>query len=179
MSDWVIAVKNVLKHEGGLSDHPNDPGDITNFGISLRFIKAAGLDIDDDEHINKNDILALTKQRAKEIYKQEWWDRYHYGCIENQDIANKVLDMSVNMGPKRAHKILQTSINRLREKPITIDGIIGNQTFQAIQKLHEDGESCELLGELRDNSAHFYINLVADNPALRAFLRGWLNRAAL
>jgi len=30
------AVEVILKHEGGLADNPNDPGGITNFGISKR-----------------------------------------------------------------------------------------------------------------------------------------------
>lgn len=39
MSDFDTAVNYVLRNERGLNESKNDRGGITNFGISLRFLK--------------------------------------------------------------------------------------------------------------------------------------------
>jgi len=51
--DEIIEV--VLKHEGGLVDDPDDPGGLTNLGISQRAYP-------------NEDIRGLTVERAKELY---------------------------------------------------------------------------------------------------------------
>jgi lysozyme family protein len=171
------AIEFVLKHEGGFVNSKKDPGGATNYGVSLRFLKAAGLDIDLDGDVDVNDILALDKDRAREIYRRFWWNKYHYWGISDSDIAKKILDMSVHMGAKQAHKIAQIAVNRLCDKPIAVDGLLGPETFRAINKLVAEGKTQALYDELKDNAAHFYINLAADVPELKLFLKGWLRRA--
>ena len=47
MSLFELAIPVVLKHEGIMSDDGEDPGGITHYGISLRFLKTlAELDKD-------------------------------------------------------------------------------------------------------------------------------------
>ena len=50
MSDevWKRAADHVLKVEGGYVDDANDAGGATNWGISLRFVKQSGVDLDID-----------------------------------------------------------------------------------------------------------------------------------
>lgn len=175
MFDYAIAF--VLKHEGGFANHKNDPGGATNYGVSLRFLKAAGIDIDLDGDVDVNDILALDKDKAREIYRRFWWNAYHYWGINDPDIAKKILDMSVHMGAPQAHKLAQIAINRLREKPIQVDGILGPKTFAALNGLIGEGRTDALYDELKDNAAHYYINLAANKSQLRPFLAGWLRRA--
>ena len=38
-----LAHAHVAKWEGGYIDHPNDPGGVTMYGISLMFLKSLGL----------------------------------------------------------------------------------------------------------------------------------------
>lgn len=171
------AIEFVLNHEGRFSNNKSDPGGATNYGISLRFLKLAGIDIDGDGDIDINDILTIDKAKAREIYKSYWWDTYHYWAINDADIAKKILDLSINMGPSRAHKIAQISVNRLIDTPIKVDGKLGPKTFGAINSLIAEERANDLYGELKDNAAHYYINLVADRPELKVFLRGWLKRA--
>ena len=40
MSDFNDAIPTVLRHEGGFENDVNDPGGATNFGVSLRWLKA-------------------------------------------------------------------------------------------------------------------------------------------
>lgn len=167
------AVEFVLEHEGGLSNHPSDPGGITNFGISLRFLKGAGYDINADGRINRDDILALDKDKAKIIYRREWWDKYQYNRIHCLAIAKKVFDFSVNMGPFTSHVLLQQSVNALQMNQLTVDGIIGSKTVDAINSC-PDGY---LLEELKERAERKYRAIADKHPELSVFLKGWLRRA--
>ena len=44
MAHFDSCVQYVLRHEGGLSQDKADPGGITNFGISLRFLREVDAD---------------------------------------------------------------------------------------------------------------------------------------
>ena len=171
---WEYAVGIILEHEGGLSDNKRDPGGVTKWGVSLRFLRAMGIDINHDGVVNREDVIGLSKPGAKSIYKRYWWDAYKYNYIKALMPATKVFDLSVNMGASQAHKILQISINRLMDKSIRVDGILGQITLG----LTNDIIPSFLMDELRKNAAHFYIQLAADKPSLKVFEKGWLNRAA-
>ena len=73
MTDWRDdvnfggGIRQVLIHEGGYSDHPNDAGGVTKFGISLRYLRDAGHalgDVDRDGDIDADDIRALDRDGA-------------------------------------------------------------------------------------------------------------------
>jgi lysozyme family protein len=167
------AINVVSRQEGGLVDDKDDKGGITNLGISLRWLKSVGEYIDKDNDIDADDIKALTEKKAHELYKKYWWDKYKYNEIEDLEVATKILSLSVNMGPTRAHKLLQQSINRLNNRAINIDGIIGPITIAAANKI----KPYVLLDEIKLNAAHFYLNLVWDNHDYKKYLLGWMRRA--
>lgn len=164
----------VIKHEGGLSMDKRDPGGVTKWGISLRFLRAIGLDIDGDGDVDEHDIIAINKPGASEIYREYWWDKYHYNALNELPVAAKVFDLSVNMGAMAAHKLLQIAINRLADKSISVDGILGGKTLGAANLL--DGN--KLRQELRVCAEHKYIQILADKPAMEWARKGWLARAA-
>ena len=153
------AITLVLKHEGGYVNDPNDLGGETKYGISKRSYP----------HL---DIKTLTVEQAIEIYRRDWWDKYRYGDIKDQDVATKVFDLSVNMGPATAHRLLQEALVFL-DYPVEIDGIIGPQTIAAANK----ADPRRLLQVLRWLAAHHYYRIAAQRPQSRAFLLGWLGRA--
>lgn len=108
---FIRAVDLVLRHEGGLVDNPNDPGGLTNFGISQR----AYPDVD---------IRALTRNQAMAIYERDYWTPLR--CEElPTDVAVVLFDMAVNMGRDRAVRLLQRALN------IPQDGLIGPRTIAA------------------------------------------------
>lgn len=175
------AVKVVLKHEGGFVNHKKDPGGATNYGVSLRFllrneadIKLAGLDLDKDGDgdIDAEDIAQMTEKDARDVYFKFWWDKYNYKQILDVDLATKIMDMSVNMGAKQAHKLVQRAC-RACGTVLVDDGILGPKSFKAINKC-ADGV---LLGAIRTEQKHFYLKLIENNPNFMAFKTGWLNRA--
>jgi lysozyme family protein len=167
------ALDVVTHQEGGLVNDKDDKGGITNIGISLRWLQSIGESIDDDDDVDADDIIALTHEKAAELYKKHWWDRYRYNELKDLQIATKMFSFSVNMGPTRAHKILQQSINRLNKKPINIDGVIGSITIKAANKI----TPYILLEEIKLNAAHYYLNLAWDNHDQKKFLLGWMKRA--
>ena len=165
------AINNVLKHEGGYADHENDPGGPTNFGISLTFLKSILPDSTTD------DIKNLSIDDAKDIYKKYWWDKYHYEAINSLPLATKIFDMSVNMGAKESHEIVQRICNLYNNK-LEIDGILGTNTIATLNEICLHGDEEELINKIVKNQVLFYVALVNKNPKLKIFLQGWLNRAA-
>lgn len=166
-------MSSILEHEGGLSIDKRDPGGVTQWGISLRYLRTIGYDINGDGVIDKEDIIGLPLKGAVGIYRKYWWDKYHYTAFNELVVVEKVFDLAVNMGGMAAHKLLQIAINRLREQPITVDGILGGQTFGAA-----NGTDCQKLRQqLRECAEHRYIEIIAANPAMEWARNGWMNRA--
>jgi len=196
-SNFELAVANVLEHEGGFTDNKHDPGGATDFGISLRYLKdladadGDGFldgDIDKDGDVDRDDIKAMTRVDAKRFYRKNWWQAYKYDNIDNAGVAVKVLDMSVNMGGKQAHKLVQRALRAVGVE-VTDDGVLGPISFAAINTATPK----LLIPALRCTQAGFYYALVMRNNALRkagvrrasgkkyedlaVFLKGWLRRA--
>lgn len=169
MSSFDLAIPVVLRHEGGLVNNPNDPGGITNFGVSLRWLKSKGLagDIDHDGDVDANDIKRMTVDEAKDFYKRFWWDAYRYEFVQAQMVATKIFDAAVNMGAPRAHKLAQGVVG------LTQDGIIGPKSLAEINAM----PSLKFLVAYQEAMAQFYRQLVQLDPRRQEFLKGWLNRA--
>jgi lysozyme family protein len=168
------AIIAALLHEGGFSNHDADPGGATNYGISLRWLKSQGLygDMDDDGDVDIDDIKALDQETASRMYREKWWDKYHYDRIVDCEIATKMLDISINMGGSRAHHILQDALNSLGET-LVVDGIIGPRTITATNTVPVD----PLLDAIRSEQRRFYLRIIEKRPALAVFRKGWLRRA--
>lgn len=176
---FLKAIETVLRHEGGYSNHPADPGGATNFGISLRFLqKLREIDPDDgylfgdmdhDGDVDADDIRHLDRDEAVRIYESQWWDRYCYGMIIHAGLATKIFDFSVNMGPGRAHRLVQQAVNRLGPETLVVDGMLGIKSFNAINRYpHQEF----LLASLRLEAIGFYNSLRKPE-----FIAGWINRA--
>lgn len=158
-------LKVILKHEGLYSNHPKDPGSSTMMGISLRFLKMKGIDINNDGDINIKDIKELTVEKASELYYKHFWLPMNIDKIPNDLLKLHLFDMGVNAGTKTAIKILQDLLN------VNIDGIIGNQTLEAI----EDYDS-NIVADFANKRKEYYIKIIKRNPELSVFKRGWFNR---
>jgi lysozyme family protein len=171
---WQKACDHLLKVEGGLVNNPKDPGGITKYGISLRFLKDLNLDADHDGDVDADDIRALSPAAAAGIYYDQFWNRYGYATLP-EALAIKVFDMSVNMGPAQAHRLLQRSMIACGAA-VDADGKLGPKSWAELDKLIEAGEGELLYTILKKLQAQFYNDLVSKKPALSVFLRGWMNR---
>lgn len=105
------AVANVLEHEGGYVNDPDDPGGETNFGISKRAYPNL-------------DIKALDLGAATDIYRRDYWAPIK-GDQLPPDVAIYLLDTAVNIGVGRAVRMLQTAVG------VLADGVVGPATINA------------------------------------------------
>lgn len=156
-----------LSHEGGLCDDPNDPGGITDRGISLRFLKSHNIDIDGDGDVDADDIRGLSYEDVCGLYRRFFWNLVHGDDLQNQAMATKLFDMAVNMGPGRAIRIAQESAG------LQADGVFGPKTFRAL----DVEEPATLLTSICSSQAAFYRGIAAAKPSSASFLKGWLVRA--
>jgi len=146
------AVQFVLEAEGDYSNNPADPGGETKYGISKKSYP----------RIN---IKALTLDRAKEIYREDYWNKTG---AKIQDISPKMaillFDTAVNMGVSTAIRLMQRALH------VKEDGVIGPVTRSAL----EDREERECASWLLTERLLRYTTL----PTWRNFSRGWTKRVA-
>ena len=164
----------IYEHEGHFSDDKRDPGGLTKWGISLRYLRMIGYDITGDGEIDEKDIYALDKKHADLIYICNWWEEYEYFRFNHVAVSAKVFDLAVNMGAKRAHKICQRAINKLRETPIAVDGILGEISYAAANEL----DPWKLREEMRKCAMDEYREILFRNRNMEWARKGWMRRAA-
>jgi len=113
-----LAFGQTLGHEGGYSNDPDDPGGETKFGISKR------------QYPNE-DIEGLTIERAKEIYRRDYWDKLRLDEVRDPEVAAEIFDTAVNTGIGPAIKIAQRALEFLGQA-LVVDGAMGAQTLTAL-----------------------------------------------
>lgn len=143
-----IAWKTIQVSEGGasISDDPRDPGGLTRWGIS----QAAYPDLD---------IASLTEERARAIFRRDYWDRCRCGELP-QAVAIALADAAFNHGVTGAVRMLQRA---LRVSP---DGIMGPATVGAAARAIPNSLVNEMLSH----------RCVAYSAGNQAFRRGWFLR---
>ena len=158
ISNFPTSLALVLKSEGGFSNHPADPGQMTMLGVTKKVWEAwVNRDVDEAE------MRSLTPELVTPLYKQRYWDACHCSdLVRGVDYA--VFDAAVNMGPGRAAKLLQAALE------VKADGVIGRATIAAATA----ADPVELLEAFSLGKEAFYQSL----PTFATFGKGWLNRVA-
>jgi len=101
-----VAMAFILKWEGGYVNDPDDPGGETKYGISKKAYP-------------NEDIKGLTLERAKALYKRDYWDKLDLEKYP-QDKAVVLMNVAVNMGVGRAKEFAasadyQSAIQAIRK----------------------------------------------------------------
>ncbi|MBS0536869.1 MAG: glycoside hydrolase family 108 protein [Proteobacteria bacterium] len=95
------ALACLLKHEGGYTNHPSDPGGPTNFGITIadyrKFVK---------RDATAADVKAMRVEQAKVIYRARYWDALACDDLP-AGVDYAVFDYGVNSGIGRSGKVLR------------------------------------------------------------------------
>lgn len=154
------AFKITVGHEGGFTQNPKDPGNWTGGKVGVGLNKGTKYGIASNTYPNE-DIKNLTVDRAKVLYKRDFWDKAKCDLLPN-GIRFHVFDVSVNSGVSRGVKTLQQALG------VTSDGIIGNQTISAANKY----DPSKLLKDFYEKRIAFYKSL----PTFPIFGKGWINR---
>lgn len=170
---FLEAIDYVFEHEGGFNNVKGDKGGATNWGVSLRFLKSIGVDINGDGHVDWLDIKLMTKEQAEMIYWNEFWKPF-YDSIPKR-LAIKIFDTAVNACHPRAHKLLQMSLNDISGVTplLVVDGVIGKKSFDLIPTIKEEN----ILAMYCIEQKKFYEGLAQADPEQSKFLAGWRNRA--
>tara|TARA_R110002020_G_scaffold9501_4_gene37244 strand:+ start:15378 stop:15851 length:474 start_codon:yes stop_codon:yes gene_type:complete len=148
-------IDHVIDHEGGYVNDPKDLGGETKYGISKRWYP----------EINIKD---LTIDDAKNIYYEDYWVPSKAQDLP-EDIRATYFDMCVNLGQKRAVKILQESVNSAGGPKLLIDGHIGPKTIQSSHRASKQ--------RIQAYRCLFYGKIVENNPDQKRFYYGWFKRA--
>lgn len=117
------AMVTLTRWEGGWSDHADDPGGLTRYGVTLKTMKRNRIDLDGDGKVTRNDLRQLTPEIAEQrIYKPLYWDAV-WGDKLPPVAAILTFDAAVNQGPRRAIRFLQKAVGA------TVDGVMGPETL--------------------------------------------------
>lgn len=144
----------LLGHEGDFSDHPDDPGGKTRFGITEAVARQAGY---------TGSMRELPVDLAKRIYLERYWKPVRADDLP-PGIRYVMFDGAVNSGPAQATLWLQRALG------VQADGIIGPKTLAAAYAHpHETLRLSILAQRLR------FMTGLTNWPA---FSRGWARRIA-
>jgi lysozyme family protein len=95
------AIRRLLMHEGGYTNHPSDPGGPTNFGITIhdyrKYVKANG---------TADDVRRMSVNEAKAIYKAKYWNAQACDQLP-AGVDYSIFDYGVNSGIGRSGKVLR------------------------------------------------------------------------
>lgn len=153
--------------EGGLSDDPDDPGGLTNFGITQKLVDTLGLGWN---------VKNLTQAQALSFYQVYFWRFYHVPLLTDLVVATKVFDMLVNV-TGHAVGMVQSALNILYGSDVVkVDGALGPITAGYVNNIQTNQMSRFLLLLKQQLRAH-YEQEVASLPSQSKFLDGWLRRA--
>lgn len=171
MADFKTAFLLTLQHEDSTRSGKVtiDAGGRTRFGIAEKFHP----DLSEKFFTGPaEDALA----EAEKIEEHEYWNTMGLTEIENQNVANKLFDMGVNMGVRQAAIYAQRAANSLAtgKGRLAQDGEIGPKTLAAINA----ADPIAYYQALCELSVAHYRHVVAVNPAQAVNLQGWLTRAS-
>ena len=146
----------VLKSEGNFVDNKNDPGGMTNLGVTKAVWEEwVGHPVDEKA------MRELTPEAVAPMYKAKYW----MACYAPQVKAGLdylLFDFAVNSGPGRSVKVLQEALGCVP------DGMIGPRTMQLI----DQKDTKELIELFSARKIAFYEGL----KTFPIFGKGWLAR---
>lgn len=162
MSDYKKLIPIILKWEGGYAG--NIDGQIcTNKGVTLATYRS---------YFGKDktckDLKNITDEQWETIFKIGFWNRWKADNIDNQSIANLLVDWCYTSGIwgiKYAQAVLGVSI----------DGKVGPITLNAINN-HPNPK--KLFEDLWNRRKKHFESIASKDKTKQKFLKGWLNRLA-
>ena len=161
MAKYDKLIPTVLKWEGGFANHPSDPGGATNSGVTLSTFRSVY-----GKNKTVQDLKNMTREQWEYIFKTRFWDRWKADDIDNQAIANLLVDWlwaSGVYGIKYPQEVLG----------VKTDGIVGLKTLAAINYYPNKKE---LFDKLWNRRKKHFEDIVRNRPQSKVFLKGWLRR---
>lgn len=159
--NFAPALSRALVHEGGFSDHKDDPGGATMKGVTQRVYdawrKRRSLPLRSVRLIEEADLQA--------IYRKQYWDAVK-GDRLPAGVDYVVFDGAVNSGPAQSVKWLQRALGSVK-----VDGVIGEATLAAIEAYPDHDQLVALMIGRR-------LAFLQALKTWRVFGGGWSRRVA-
>lgn len=143
----------LIGNEGGYSNHPDDPGGETMWGVTKRVALENG-------YIGP--MRDMPKARAQAIYRAKYWDAVQADKLP-ESLRFEVFDAAVNSGPAQAVRWLQQAVGAMP------DGKLGPMTLQA-------ATLADALAPARFNGIR--LEFMAGLSTWSSFGKGWARRVA-
>ena len=168
-------IDDVIRREGGFSDHPNDRGGPTNFGITEQVARAYGY---------YGDMRALPRSAAVNIYKTRYWTgpRFDQVAALCPAIGDELFDTGINMGVAAAGRFLQRALNVLNRgavdyPDVPVDGNVGPMTLAALKGFmaKRGASGGEVLRKALDGlQCARYVEIAENSASQEQFAYGWI-----
>lgn len=152
--DFATAFRKLLGHEGEFSDHADDPGGKTRYGVTENVARANGY---------QGDMRELPLELAQSIYKRAYWDAVRAEELPPA-LRYAVFDAAVNSGAGQAIRWLQRAVG------VPDDGRIGSVTLMAARAAQPDFAVRRMLAQR--------LRFMTGLPNWSSFSRGWSRRVA-
>lgn len=150
-----------LRYEGGVSDHPSDPGGLTKQGVTQATYDAWRK----TQGLSSRSVRDITDDEIRKIYRTGYWNKVA-GDDLPLGIDFAVFDYAVNSGPSRAAEALQRLVGADQ------DGLIGIKTLAATADLIERIGEEDLIRQYCDDRMRFLTGL----STWPVFGKGWTRR---
>lgn len=162
--------KIILNHEGGIVDHKNDKGGLTNRGIAWpTWQKYANEDLGVEPTVEN--LKSLTESQAEVIYLKRFWKPKGFCQFRDDRIALMTYDWTITSGG--AVTQIQKMLNSKYGAGVGEDGGLGPNTINAINAIQDQDQLLQDIAEIRRK----YYKMLIDNDASQVvFLKGWLGR---
>ncbi len=157
--------KFILSFEGGYVNDPKDRGGATNMGVTIATWKAQGYDKNGDGKIDVKDLRLISVADAINIMRKNYWNRWKADQINNQSLANTLVDWVWGSG-KNGIVIPQQMLG------VTADGIVGPNTIKALNDVYAPA----FFEKLRKRRLQYIDNIIRSNPSQKRFQAGWYRR---
>lgn len=147
----------------GFSNDPKDNGGATMVGVTIGTYRS---------YCKYKGKKSPTIDQLKNISYKEWrdiihtmyWSKWKADLIEDQNVANMLVDWVWMSGQGVGIKKVQKLLN------LTQDGIVGPKTLKAVN------ETDNLLKLVYNARASHFNQIVRSNPSQKKWLKGWMNR---
>lgn len=167
MANFNLYLPLLQQVEGGYQNLKADKGNYnskgenvgTNYGISARFFEQVYKIVPTIETMK-----SITKDEAKNLYLDHFWDALNASMIFDQYVANTIVDHQINSG--KGSKLAQQVLKNHFGKNIEIDGKIGQNTLNALNSVNPQA----FVNVYNQEREKYYKSLNS------SFLSSWLTR---
>lgn len=161
MADIFKLKPHILRWEGGFVNDTLDRGGATNKGVTIgtfRFYFGSNKTVGDLKNISDSEWLF--------VLKTGFWNPWKADLIENQSIANILVDFAWASGTKTAIMKIQRLFS------LVPDGIVGTKTLSVLNGPNRK----EIFEKIKEERLRFVDAICRKNITQLRFLRGWQNR---